>query len=324
MFTVIEFRLLKIPIITCKIKECVSYMDMSTLKYYATACELNSITKAANKLYISRQAISKSIKNLETMLDTQLVNARHDGIELTEEGQCLYENVKKLIDGWNATLEEIYSIKRSKKITIHVGYGQMSYNLWNTDHIEQYIVQNPNIEISAKIMLPDQLLSGLRNGQLDVIVTSADSDDKCYNISTIKSLRLYALMCINDTLALQHNIGPKDLSERNVYFIPNNQTFLNCFAELMHHEGIDVNCQCCIDSNLPTILNTIKQNQGIYFTSGIFRQFFSFSDEFIMKPFVYDGAYNIPNKHLRAITHKDSLHNLEIKHYVDYLRASVN
>lgn len=298
-------------------------MDMSTLKYYATACEFNSITKAANKLYISRQAISKSIKNLEIMLDTQLVIPRHDGIELTEEGQCLYENVKKLIGGWNTTLDELESIKCSKKTLIHAGYGQMTYNLWKADHIEQYMVKNPNVEISAEVMLPDQLLSGLKNGQLDVIVTSADSNDKCFNISTIKNLRLYALMCINDTLASHSHIKPKDLSDRIVYFIPNNQTFLNCFIDLMRHETIDINCQCCIDSNLFIILNTVKQNRGIYLTSGTFREFFSISDEFVMKPFVYDGFDNMLNKHIRAITHKDSLQHLAIENYVNYLKTTI-
>lgn len=297
-------------------------MDISALKYFATACELNSITKAANKHYISRQAVSKSIKNLEIMLDTPLIIARHDGIEITEEGQCLYKNVQNLIERWNNTIEEIESIKYSKKIKIRVGYGQMSYNLWNTDHIEQYKAQNPNIDISAEIMLPDQLLSGLKERLLDVGITSANSDDKCFIVSTIKSLRLYALMCVNDSLASRSHICSKDLSGRNVYFIPNNKTFLNYFKEFMHQERIEFNCQCCIDSNLITILHTVKQNHGIYFTSGIFRQFFSFPDEFTMKPFLDDGN-NIPNKNIRAIIHKDLLHDTAIKHYLDYLKSTI-
>lgn len=298
-------------------------MDLSTLQYYVTVCQLNNMTKAANKLYISRQAISKSISNLENMLGTQLITVRHDGIELTEEGQCLYKNALKLLEGWNNTVDEIEFIKRTRRMTIHVGYGQTTYNLWNIDHIQQFKVQNPDIDIRAEIMLPDQLLAGLKDGRLDAAITSANSDDECFTVTTIKHLPLYSLFCLDDPLASKSHIYPKDLSGRTVYFIPNNQTFFSSFDKFMRHEQVKVNCQYCVDSNLLTLLHTVKQNHGIYLTSCIFRHLLDFTEEFVMKPFIFDGSESMLNKNISIITRRDASPNSAIKRYINYLQTTI-
>lgn len=298
-------------------------MDLSMLQYYVAVCELSSITKAANKLYISRQAISKSIGNLENTLDAQLITVRRDGIELTDEGRCMYKNAQKMINVWNTAMEEIESIKRARRKTIHVGYGQMTYNLWDTNHIEKFKTQNPDIDILAEIMLPDQLLARLSDRHLDVAITSTEGNDKCFSATTIKRLSLYAMMCADDYLASLSYITPRDLSGRNMYFIPNNQTFFNSFNKFILNEQIEANCQYFIDSNLLTIMKTVKQNKGIYLTSGIFNSLISFPKEFVMKPFIYNGSNIMPNKNIQAITLRDASNNTDVKRYVDYLQTNI-
>lgn len=298
-------------------------MDLSMLQYYVAVCELSSITKAANKLYISRQAISKSISNLENTLDAQLITVRRDGIELTDEGRCMYKNAQKMINVWNTAMEEIESIKRARRKTINVGYGQMTYNLWDINHIEKFKTQNPDIDILVDIMLPDQLLAGLSDRHLDVAITSTEGNDKCFSATTIKRLTLYAMMCADDYLASISHITPKDLTGRNMYFIPNNQTFFNGFNKFILNEQIEANCQYCIDSNLLTIMKTVKQNKGIYLTSGIFNSLISFPKEFVMKPFIYNGPNIMPNKNIQAITLRDASNNTDVKRYVDYLQTNI-
>jgi|GEM_PF-3493916 Transcriptional regulator len=298
-------------------------MDLSTLQYYVAVCELNNMSKAANKLFISRQAISKSISNLENMLDTQLIIVRHEGIELTEEGQCLYNHALRLIEGWNNAVNEIQSIKRTRRMTIHVGYDSMTYNLWDNDHIEQFKAQNLNIDILAEVMPPDQLFIGLKDRRLDVAITSANNDAECFTVTTIKHRPIYALFCVDDLLAAQSHISPKDLSGRIVYFTPDNQAFFTSFDKLIHHEQVEVNCQYCTDSNLLTVLQAVKQNHGIFLTSGIFRRFLCTTEEFVLKPFILDGAEILLNKNILAITRCDATSNAAIKRYVDYLQTTI-
>lgn len=53
-----------------------------------------SILEASRQLYISQPAVSKAVHKLETNLGTTLFIRSSRGIQLTESGYILYENIK--------------------------------------------------------------------------------------------------------------------------------------------------------------------------------------------------------------------------------------
>ena len=53
--------------------------------------ESGSFKKAAEMLYTTQPHISKSIKNLETELNVQLLERKARGVEVTESGKKIYE-----------------------------------------------------------------------------------------------------------------------------------------------------------------------------------------------------------------------------------------
>ena len=62
--------------------------------FYCVAKE-KSITKASKKLFISQPAISKSIKKIESDLNTVLFIRNLNGVSLTEQGKVLYFYIEK-------------------------------------------------------------------------------------------------------------------------------------------------------------------------------------------------------------------------------------
>ena len=78
-------------------------MDILTLCYFASVCQNKSIAKAADSFFISRQALSKSIINLEKELGVQLLIRSHSGIELTPAGRRLQESAGEILQIWEAT-----------------------------------------------------------------------------------------------------------------------------------------------------------------------------------------------------------------------------
>ena len=70
---------------------------LGNLNYYnvfITVAKTGSISRAADKLYISQPAVSKSISNLEEQLGTTLFTRSSRGVKLTDEGRLLYEHVE--------------------------------------------------------------------------------------------------------------------------------------------------------------------------------------------------------------------------------------
>ena len=61
-------------------------MDLKQLQYFVVSVESGSFKKAAEMLYTTQPHISKSIKNLETELNVQLLERKARGVEVTETG----------------------------------------------------------------------------------------------------------------------------------------------------------------------------------------------------------------------------------------------
>ena len=66
-------------------------MDLKQLQYFVVSVESGSFKKAAEMLYTTQPHISKSIKNLETELNVQLLERKARGVEVTESGKKIYE-----------------------------------------------------------------------------------------------------------------------------------------------------------------------------------------------------------------------------------------
>lgn len=62
-------------------------MRLKQLQYFQEVARTGSITAASNNLYVTQQALSTAVKNLEEELDTTLLKRSPSGVTLTEAGQ---------------------------------------------------------------------------------------------------------------------------------------------------------------------------------------------------------------------------------------------
>ena len=72
-------------------------MNFDQLKYITAIGEYGSITKASRHLFISQQALSRSIKRLENEVGIDLLERSTDGSTLTREGKIFVESAKQIL-----------------------------------------------------------------------------------------------------------------------------------------------------------------------------------------------------------------------------------
>lgn len=68
------------------------------LDTFIAVCDCGSLTKAAEKLFISPTAVMKQMNALEKHLDLKLIERTSSGIHLTEAGAVIYKEAKFMID----------------------------------------------------------------------------------------------------------------------------------------------------------------------------------------------------------------------------------
>ena len=69
-------------------------MEYKQLEFFLAVCEQSSFRRAAETCFVSQQAISKSLANLEQELGVQLFVRSSDGVTLTEAGRLLEQQVR--------------------------------------------------------------------------------------------------------------------------------------------------------------------------------------------------------------------------------------
>ena len=68
--------------------------NLSQYRIFYAVAKAGNISRAAKELYISQPAISKSISKLEDSLNTVLFTRNSRGVQLTDEGQVLFEHTR--------------------------------------------------------------------------------------------------------------------------------------------------------------------------------------------------------------------------------------
>ncbi|MBR1937768.1 MAG: LysR family transcriptional regulator [Spirochaetales bacterium] len=138
-------------------------MNFLVLRYFKTVASELNITHAANKLYISQQALSSHIKNLEDELGVRLFN-RTPRLSLTDAGRCLYEAVLGF-DEVNETLnDKLNAIRNEERGELRIGLsftrGQFILPQVLPEYAQNHALVHINIYEERSHVLRDRLLKG--------------------------------------------------------------------------------------------------------------------------------------------------------------------
>ena len=88
-------------------------MRLTDLQYLLKVVELQSISRAAEQMYITQQGLSRIINNLEKELDVTLFLRRNNTIELTAIGKKVVEHAGEICGSYASMLRDINQYQSS-------------------------------------------------------------------------------------------------------------------------------------------------------------------------------------------------------------------
>lgn len=146
-------------------------MDISfdLLRIFKVVAQSGSISKASKKLCVTQPSITKSIKKLETLLNTILFVRDKKGITLTDNGKMLY---RYILDSIN-TLDGVELIAKNININdigkLKIGAGDSVTKNILKKTIVEYKKLHPGITIEISNLSSEELYNDLRYGRVDLI-----------------------------------------------------------------------------------------------------------------------------------------------------------
>ena len=102
-------------------------MEIKDLKTFLAVADARSFLKAADTLFISRQAISKTIRHLEEELKLELFVRSQNGAMMTPAGIYLYSRASQLTAEFDKLKQETMDLNRSYRPVIRLYLSQGIY-----------------------------------------------------------------------------------------------------------------------------------------------------------------------------------------------------
>ena len=78
-----------------------SVMNERNMLYFLTVADEQSISRAAEKLYVSQPSLTQAIQRIEQRLNVTLFKRTSKGLLLTDEGKKLYLTINQVNNLWD-------------------------------------------------------------------------------------------------------------------------------------------------------------------------------------------------------------------------------
>ncbi|MBQ9019192.1 MAG: LysR family transcriptional regulator [Bacilli bacterium] len=169
-------------------------IDYNLYKIFLHLYEEKSISKTANKLYVSQPAISYSLKELENSLGYKLFYRNSKGIEPTLEAKELYNYISTAFNILTDAEEYVKNLNNLNVGNIKIGIPSHIGYIFLTKYIKPFIKEYPKIkfEIISKSM--SDMIEMLETRKLDMVigVISKNTNEKIKKINILKLNNCFA------------------------------------------------------------------------------------------------------------------------------------
>ena len=154
-------------------------MELRQLRYFLAVADARSFVAAAEKQFVSRQAISKSVAQLEEELNVELFMRDSGGAFLTPAGMMFYERIRTLVMELDSVRSQMQSYGNRYQQRIRIAFAVGTVQLVEETLIT-YRENQHNAEITYDEYSEDICLRMLTEHQADVIVTTASVQDPLF------------------------------------------------------------------------------------------------------------------------------------------------
>jgi DNA-binding transcriptional LysR family regulator len=143
-------------------EDCGMDLDSALLRAFVTTAEERHFGRAAERMYLSQQAMSKRIQRLEALLGVRLLDRTHQRVDLTAAGQRLLPHARRALDSIDAAVAAIQV--RQRPLVVDV----IDEHLAPLRLVDQAAEHDPGLALDVTMRQTTPALATLRGGGADV------------------------------------------------------------------------------------------------------------------------------------------------------------
>ena len=293
--------------------------NLELYKIFYYVAKNGNITQASKELMVSQPAISKSIKTLESDLDTTLFNRKKNGVSLTNAGEILYNKIKKAMELILSAEGDLDSINNLEQGTINIGAGNTIMQRYLMPYIREFHNRYPHINVIVHTVVTEELIKRAQVGLVDLVFTHLPNTIP-NNFEVKKVKELHDILVVNeDSIYKDKVITKKDLRTLPLILLPYRASNRKNFNKFCTANGIVVNPQMEIGNDL-----IIEECAGNGLGVGLVVKEYVESKLNNHELFELETAFEIEPKYLVCLIDKNRKNNTVINKFLELLQKDTN
>lgn len=208
-------------------------MKRTQLEYFVRTVEEKSFTKAAEKLFISQPALSKSIRSMEKELGFTLFQRDPGKLSLTGEGEAVYRYATDILGYWQARTTELMAILGQVKGVLRFGLPPSVGSVFFSNVLYEYGLKFPQVDLKIFEGTSKIVEAMVMRGQIDLGVVIEPYENPHMRLKTVYRSDVVLAVSPKHRLAERESVDFKELK---------NESMLIVSKDYMFHDQILAHC----------------------------------------------------------------------------------
>ena len=240
----------------------ISY-DYYRIFYYVA--KYRNITRSAAVLMNNQPNITRTIKTLESELGCVLFTRSRQGVQLTPEGEKLFEHIRIAFEHIQAGEEELALDKTLQRGTVSIGASEVALHCLLLPILKKYRELYPGIRIKVSNHSTPQAVAALKNGLVDIAVVTTPVDiPQSLNCTVIKSFNEIAVCGSAFSHLANRELTLSEISELPIICLGEQTKTYAFYSDLFMKHGLSFS-PSVEASTADQILPLVSNNLGIGF-----------------------------------------------------------
>lgn len=186
-------------------------LDTRLLRAFVAVAEELNFTRAAERLFVSQQALSSQVRQLEGRLGTQLFERTTRKVSLTAAGERLLPHAVATLRALDAGTGELEAALRARRATLRVGMAGTAMVPVVNESLRLFAERRPDVELEVSNAGLDRPAAGLREGSVDVAFVRPPFLDDGISMVALLTEERYAVLPRDHPLASREHVRPEDV-----------------------------------------------------------------------------------------------------------------
>lgn len=213
-------------------------LDIRQLRVVDAIVRTGTVTKAAERLFVTQPAVSHALREMETKLGVKLFRREGRRMAPTPEGERLVKTARTVIDELAKAEYDLSMYKKGYKGIVRLATACYTCYHWLPPIMREFAEAFPEVDLQIVPEVTHHPVEALKSGALDLAVLDTDADEPDLDLEALFEDELLVVTCLGHPLAGKAFITAEDFSDHTL-LVHHDLTSSICYERVLAPAGVE-------------------------------------------------------------------------------------